>query len=90
MQIDSYQAFLKNGLNAAFNFIFPIKSFSGNAQLEYVSCNLGNVIFSVRECKLRGLTYSVPLRINTRLILFDKESSQNNKTNNSVFSIYAE
>ena len=43
-----------NGLQAAFKSVFPIVSFSGNAALEYVSYKLGNPVFDVKECQLRG------------------------------------
>src|SRR3990172_5482623 len=45
------------GLEAAFRSIFPIKSFSGNAELHYVHYSLGEVPFKVSECQLRGLTF---------------------------------
>ena len=70
--IDSYQ---KTGLHSAFTSVFPIHSFSGNARLEYVSYKLGEPAFDVRECKLRGLTYSAPLRVKIRLVVLDKEAS---------------
>lgn len=85
IQIDSYKEFLQNdpanknmlksGLHAAFSSVFPIHSFSGNASLEYVSYILGEPAFDVRECKLRGLTYSAPLRVKVRLIVRDKDAS---------------
>ena len=62
------------GLEAAFRSIFPIKSFSGNAELHYVHYSLGEVPFKVSECQLRGLTYASPLRVLLRLVFFDKES----------------
>ncbi|GIT22510.1 MAG: hypothetical protein CM1200mP40_21920 [Gammaproteobacteria bacterium] len=31
--------------------------------------------FDVKECQLRGSTYSVSLRVKVRLILYDKEST---------------
>ena len=85
IQLKSYDDFLKldadihgiqnTGLHAAFNSVFPISSFSGNARLEYVSYRLGEPAFDVRECKLRGLTYSAPLRVKIRLVVLDKDAS---------------
>ena len=85
IQLKSYADFLKadskaninqnTGLHAAFSSVFPIQSFSGNARLEYVSYKLGEPAFDVRECKLRGLTYSAPLRVKIRLVVLDKEAS---------------
>jgi DNA-directed RNA polymerase subunit beta len=63
------------GLQAAFKSVFPISSFSGNAQLEYVGYRLGQPAFDVKECQQRGLTFAAPLRVLVRLVLFDKEAS---------------
>ncbi len=54
--------------------MFPISSYSGNASLEYVSYRLGEPVFDVKECQLRGLTYAAPLRVKVRLIVLDKEA----------------
>ena len=89
-QIDSYKDFLQEndhprsredrGLESAFLSVFPIKSHSGHAMLEYVSYTLlGKPIFNVRECQSRGITYSSPLKVLTRLVIFDKESPANDK-----------
>jgi DNA-directed RNA polymerase subunit beta len=85
IQTRSYQEFLQlgvkennlsdRGIHAAFSSVFPIQSYSGNATLEYVGYSLGDPGFNVKECKLRGLTYAVPLRVKIRLIIFDKDSS---------------
>ena len=63
------------GLHAAFKSVFPIVSYSGNATLEYVSYRLGEPVFDVKECQLRGLTYAAPLRVKVRLIVLDKEAA---------------
>ena len=55
--------------------MFPITSYSGNALLEYVSYRLGDPVFDVKECQLRGLTYAAPLRVKVRLVVYDKETS---------------
>jgi DNA-directed RNA polymerase subunit beta len=67
------------GLQAAFKSVFPINSFSGNAQLEFVGYRLGEPTFDVKECQQRGLTYAAPLRVLVRLVLFDKEASGDTK-----------
>ena len=63
------------GLNAALASVFPIVSYSGQAELHYVSYNLGKPVFDVAECRLRGLTYGVPLKVKMRLVIYDKEAS---------------
>ena len=85
IQLDSYRKFTQEGvtldkredlgLHAAFNSVFPIVSYSGNAALEYVDYSLGKPVFDVEECKLRGATYAVPLRVRVRLVIYDKESA---------------
>ena len=84
IQIDSYRKFLQSGkpagqrdnqgLEAAFGSVFPIVSFSGNASLEYVSYKLGEPVFDVKECQLRGITYAAPLRVKVRLVIYDRDS----------------
>jgi DNA-directed RNA polymerase subunit beta len=64
----------RTGLHAAFQSVFPIKSYSGNAVLEYLYYYLGEPVFDVKECQLRGLTYAAPLRVKVRLRVYDKES----------------
>jgi len=83
-QIESYREFLQaeistaeranQGLHAAFQSVFPILSHSGNAALEYVSYRLGEPIFDVRECQLRGATFAAPLRVLVRLVIYDKDA----------------
>ncbi len=63
------------GLHAAFKSVFPIISYSGNAALEYVGYKLGEPVFDVKECLLRGVTFAVPLRVTVRLVIYDRESS---------------
>tara|TARA_Y100000768_G_scaffold212578_1_gene160183 strand:- start:1815 stop:5798 length:3984 start_codon:yes stop_codon:yes gene_type:complete len=64
----------KQGLEEVFKSLFPIKSVSGNAALEYVSYELGKNTYDVQECLIQGLTYSAPLRIKVKLVLFDRDS----------------
>jgi DNA-directed RNA polymerase subunit beta len=88
-QLNSYRQFLQldvpeeeridKGLHIAFKSVFPIESYSGNAALEYVSYSLANPVFDVKECKLRGITYAASLRVKTRLVIYDKDSSAKNK-----------
>ena len=83
-QIDSYRQFLQldqkpakraaTGLHAAFNSVFPMESYSGSAGLEYVSYRLGEPVFDEAECRIRGTTFSAPLRVTVRLVIYDKET----------------
>lgn len=62
------------GLQSVFTSVFPIRSYSGYAEIGFVNYTLGEPVFDVRECKSKGLTYSAPLRVKLRLVIFDKES----------------
>jgi DNA-directed RNA polymerase subunit beta len=81
IQLDSFKKFIdldvdgQHGLEAAFRSVFPIKSYSGNAELQYVSYRLGAPVFDVKECQIRGVTFSAPLRVKLRLVLFDREAA---------------
>ena len=85
IQLDSYRRFLQAeaaetarddvGLHAAFKSVFPITSYSGNATLEYLSYRLGEPVFDVKECQLRGLTYAAPLRVKVQLKVYEKDAS---------------
>ncbi len=87
-QLDSYAQFLQQhvevgarenkGLEEVFQTLFPITSVSGNAALEYVSYQLGKPGFTVQECLIQGLSYSVPLRITVRLVIYDRETNFQN------------
>lgn len=89
LQLDSYRKFLQAesepekrsafGLHAAFKSVFPIISFSGYAELEYVSYRLGEPVFDVNECRMRGVTYGASLRVKVRLVHYDKEASGDSK-----------
>jgi DNA-directed RNA polymerase subunit beta len=82
IQVDSYNKFLQTektieeredrGLHAAFQSVFPIVSYSGNAALEYVSYRLGEPVFDVKECQMRGMTYAAPIRVLVRLVIYDR------------------
>ncbi|MDA9044479.1 DNA-directed RNA polymerase subunit beta [Gammaproteobacteria bacterium] len=84
-QTKSYSEFLQadlapdsrknQGLEDVFNSLFPIKSVSGNAALEYVSYELGKPSYDVQECLVQGLSYSVPLRIKVKLVIYDRETN---------------
>lgn len=79
IQLDSFKKFIKSdpngqhGLEAAFRSVFPIHGYNGNSELQYVSYRLGESIFDVKECQIRGATYSAPLRVRLRLVIYERE-----------------
>jgi DNA-directed RNA polymerase subunit beta len=84
-QLESYTQFLQQhveagarenkGLEEVFQSLFPITSVSGNAALEYVSYELGKPGYTVQECLIQGLSYSAPLRIVVRLVIYDRDTN---------------
>ncbi|XPE46108.1 hypothetical protein ACNKHO_25570 [Shigella flexneri] len=43
------------------------------SESEYVSYRLGEPVFDVQECQIRGVTYSAPLRVKLRLVIDQRE-----------------
>ncbi|OQX15413.1 MAG: DNA-directed RNA polymerase subunit beta, partial [Desulfobacteraceae bacterium IS3] len=86
MQRESYRRFLQlnvvadhreeTGLQAVFRSVFPIKDFTGNASLEFVSYKFGEIKHGVPECIHRGMTYEVPVRITVRLVVYDTDKEK--------------
>ncbi|MEW9095688.1 MAG: DNA-directed RNA polymerase subunit beta [Clostridiaceae bacterium] len=76
VQLDSYEWFLKEGLQEVFDDINPIQDYTGNLNLEFVGYKLDmdNIKYSVEECKERDATYAAPLKVNVRLI--NKETGE--------------
>jgi DNA-directed RNA polymerase subunit beta len=85
-QLDSYRLFLQAetapsqrheaGLHAAFKSVFPMVSYNNAAALEYVSYRLEEPVFDEKECRVRGLTFAAPLKVKTRLVIYDRESKE--------------
>jgi DNA-directed RNA polymerase subunit beta len=59
------------GLQAVFKSVFPISDFSGRATLEFVRYDFEPPKYDVDECMQRDMTYSAPLKVKLRLIVFD-------------------
>ena len=85
-QVQSYDGFLQRyvdsdkrlnqGLEQVLTSIFPIESHNGLARMEYSGYSLGEPVFNERECKLKGITYEIPLHINCDLFFVDKDSGK--------------
>ncbi|RCL00989.1 MAG: DNA-directed RNA polymerase subunit beta [Candidatus Tokpelaia sp. JSC188] len=68
------------GLQSVFKSVFPITDFSGVSMLEFVRYEFDSPKFDVEECRQRGLTYSVPLKVTLRLIVFDIDEDTASKS----------
>jgi DNA-directed RNA polymerase subunit beta len=81
VQKSSYDKFLqanspldvrqKSGLWEVFKSVFPIKDFAGKGELEFVSYELEPPKYDVEECQQRGMTFSAPLKVTLRLVVWD-------------------
>ena len=68
IQRNSYDWFMKEGLQEIFHDISPIQGFTGNLVLSFEGFSLGKPKDDIDECKERDATYSAPLRVNVRLV----------------------
>ncbi len=68
IQRNSYEWFLKEGLQEIFQDISPIQDFTGNLVLSFENFSMGSPKYELDECRERDVTYAAPLRVNVRLI----------------------
>ena len=68
IQRNSYDWFMKEGLQEIFHDISPIQGFTGNLVLSFEGFSLGKPKYDIDECKERDVTYAAPLRVNVRLV----------------------
>src|ERR1700752_1005525 len=67
-QLESFHWFKTEGLRELFDEINPITDYTGkNFELKFLDYEFGQPKFSVEEGGNRDMTYSAPLRIQTRL-----------------------
>jgi len=81
VQKSSYDLFLRSGdqdipldgegINGVFQSVFPIKDFNDTSTLEFVKYELEAPKYDVEECQQRDMTYSAPLKVTLRLIVFE-------------------
>ena len=68
------------GLQAVFKSVFPISDFSNTALLEFVRYDFEPPKYDVDECRQRGMTFSAPLKVTLRLIVFDMDQETGAKS----------
>ncbi|MDR0965689.1 MAG: DNA-directed RNA polymerase subunit beta [Myxococcales bacterium] len=61
------------GLQGVFKDVFPIRDFNETSSLEFVSYTLEKPKYDVEECHQRGMTYSAPIKVVVRLVVWDKD-----------------
>ena len=87
LQRTSYENFLMlnsedktgSGIHKVFKSVFPIHDTQNRLTLEYLGYDLGKPKYSIRESMERSLTYSVPLKIKIRLLLWDLDEKSGEK-----------
>jgi DNA-directed RNA polymerase subunit beta len=90
VQKSSYELFLQSGdqpqpmdgegIKGVFQSVFPIKDFNETAVLEFVDYELEKPKYDVEECMQRDMTYSAPLKVTLRLIVFDVDEDTGAKS----------
>ena len=86
IQLNSFEDFLQKdvphkhrkpfGLHASFESIFPVASANGLLELEYVDYTVGEPAYDIQSCQIRGLTYSAPLKLKVRMVVYQKEGDE--------------
>ncbi len=64
---------LETGLQSVFASVFPIKDYNESASLEFVKYELGRPKYDVGECRSRGMSFTAPMKVTIRLVLWDKD-----------------
>ena len=90
VQKSSYDLFLNSGdaadpvdgegIKGVFQSVFPIKDFNETSVLEFVDYELEKPKYDVEECQQRDMTYSAPLKVTLRLIVFDVDDDTGAKS----------
>ena len=68
VQLDSFEAFRREGLVGLFHEISPIVSFNKNLELHFLGHRFEEPKFGVEDCREMDMTYSAPLWITVRLV----------------------
>ena len=87
LQQSSYDSFLmmdqkdrtESGIERVFSNVFPVHDTQNRLTLEYLGSEVGRPKYTVRECMERGLTYSVSLKMKTRLHLWERDENTKEK-----------
>jgi DNA-directed RNA polymerase subunit beta len=67
-QLDSFEWFKKEGLKELFSELNPITDYTGkNYELRFLDYEFGDPKYDEEDCRQRDMTFSAPLRIQTRL-----------------------
>jgi DNA-directed RNA polymerase beta subunit len=73
------------GLEGALRLLNGISSNSGNMELIYEGYELSEPLFSIKDCKLRGTSYSAALTAKFKLFTYDKENIKKGKKSEKCY-----
>ena len=89
LQTGSYREFIGIGggeedvnnsrLATVFRTVFPIRDYSGNAELNFLSLEYTPPRYDLDECRRRDMTYGVPVKVKLRLTIFEQDSSKSSR-----------
>ena len=65
----------ETGLQGVFSSVFPISDYDDSASLEFVKYDFGEPKYSPEECREKGMTFSVPLKVTLRLVVWEKSGN---------------
>ena len=72
IQKKAYADFLENGVYNILQELSPITDYSGKVKLYFLDVNMTEKPkYDIRECRRRGMSYSLPLKVKTRLVIED-------------------
>ena len=72
IQKEPYQEFLDHGIYDILQELSPITDYSGKAKLYFLDVDMTEKPkYDIRECRRRGMSYSLPLKVKTRLVIED-------------------
>ena len=61
---------VEKGIQDVLNEFSPVVDYSGKAKLYFLSTDLSTPPkYSIKECKRRGVSYTVPLKVKTRFVV---------------------
>ncbi len=94
IQRESYEKFLQLstpteeraplGLQGVFKSVFPIQDFGNRASLQFVSYELDTPKYDVDECMERGMTFSAPLKVTVRLVVWDVDTETDTRSVSNI------
>ena len=70
IQRKAYKDFIETGIQNVLNEFSPVVDYSGKAKLYFLKADVSTPPkYSLKECKRRGVSYTVPLKVQTRFVV---------------------